>query len=550
LLGPLQFKPSETLSGFTDNVSFQRIAEISQNTAKIAWVRVSKNGVLVHGSEPLLLRGLTLDVYSGNDDSRGTARIWSRTTDPGGRDVQERHDLPPPRPRSPRWTQTITLLPTGTPVLFAMPGLCSLDDISTDSKPRYSPRDEELQMQSGEAIGQKITYTVESTGRVLAAPEDSERSFSDPINGGPPPVYPLQVSQYDKAIEDYARRPEVSGSDAAGPLAERRNKYKSVDALDPVIATNICNYLRNNFTYTLDLTDEKKIGDRDPLVAFLYDFKKGHCEYFAGAMTLMCQSLGMQARVVVGFKCDEYNTLLDQYIVRQNQAHAWVEVLDPSGEWRTYDPTSGRGADNLIASAGLWRHTLQLVQFLEYTWADSVVAYDSESRANLITNVDRSLTNTAINSSATPGKLRNWLNNHEDAFASKATNLLVAGLIAVVIVSVFLYLLERWQLSRRAKRIGLDDLPASDQLRLVRQLGFYDDLVRLLERHRIMRPGHQTPMEFSRSIEFLPSEVFDAVHRLTAIFYRVRYGRHELTAGQQRHLAAVIAKISLVMQRG
>ena len=43
------------------------------------------------------------------------------------------------------------------------------------------------------------------------------------------------------------------------------------------------------------------------MVAFLYDLKRGHCEYFAGAMALMCQSLGMQARVVTGFKCDEYN---------------------------------------------------------------------------------------------------------------------------------------------------------------------------------------------------------------------------------------------------
>jgi hypothetical protein len=84
-------------------------------------------------------------------------------------------------------------------------------------------------------------------------------------------------------------------------------------------------------------------------------------------------------------------------------------------------------------------------------------------------------------------------------------------------------------------------------LRLVRQLGFYDDLLRLLERHQITRPRHLTPLEFSRSIEFLPNEVFDAVHRLTAIFYRVRYGRHELSTAQQRHLAAVINKLNAAM---
>src|SRR3712207_8589126 len=52
-------------------------------------------------------------------------------------------------------------------------------------------------------------------------------------------------------------------------------------------------HLQTQFSYTLDLTDARKIIEgQDPLVAFLYDLKRGHCEYFAGAMALMCQSLG------------------------------------------------------------------------------------------------------------------------------------------------------------------------------------------------------------------------------------------------------------------
>jgi hypothetical protein len=175
------------------------------------------------------------------------------------------------------------------------------------------------------------------------------------------------------------------------------------------------------------------------------------------------------------------------------------------------------------------------------------VAYDRDSRANLISNVDRSLTSTAINGTVSSSRIRRWIEDHEDAFASRVTNILFAGMIAVVVVSIIWYLIERWRLSRRAKRIGLDDLPASDQLRLVRQLAFYDQLLQLLERHRIVRPHHLTPLEFSSSIDFLPNEVFDAIHRLTAIFYRVRYGRRPLTPAQQRHLSAVITKLSIIM---
>ncbi len=71
--------------------------------------------------------------------------------------------------------------------------------------------------------------------------------------------------------------------------------------------------------------------------------------------------------------------------------------------------------------------------------------------------------------------------------------------------------------------------------RSARQLGFGDELIQLLEKHRIVRPRHQTPLEFSNSLSFLPTEVYDVpVRRLTQIFYRIRYGQQEIDVeGQQ-----------------
>jgi len=80
-------------------------------------------------------------------------------------------------------------------------------------------------------------------------------------------------------------------------------------------------------------------------------------------------------------------------------------------------------------------------------------------------------------------------------------------------------------------------------MRLAQQLGFYDDLLLLLERHRISRPNHLTPMEFSESLLYLPSDVYAMVLRLTRLFYRVRYGRVELSPAQRRRLDNVIARI-------
>ena len=127
-------------------------------------------------------------------------------------------------------------------------------------------------------------------------------------------------------------------------------------------------------------------------------------------------------------------------------------------------------------------------------------------------------------------------------------NVVLSGIlllmIAVIAAAVGWYAWERWLLRRRAIRIGIESLPEDEQLRLARQLGFYDDLLRLLDHHRILRPAHLTPMEFSRSLSFLPSDAYDTIQRLTGLFYRVRFGRAELTDPQRRRLSTVISRLS------
>jgi hypothetical protein len=70
----------------------------------------------------------------------------------------------------------------------------------------------------------------------------------------------------------------------------------------------------------------------------------------------------------------------------------------------------------------------------------------------------------------------------------------------------------------------------------------------LLEKHKIVRPPNLTPMEFSRSITFVPSNVYDLVQRITEVFYRVRYGGAQLSPAQQNRLTTVIGKIERAMQ--
>ena len=103
---------------------------------------------------------------------------------------------------------------------------------------------------------------------------------------------------------------------------------------------------------------------------------------------------------------------------------------------------------------------------------------------------------------------------------------------------------ERLRLRRRAARIGISTLPMSEQMRLAKQLGFYDELLRLLGRHRMIRNAHQTPLEFSRSLLFLPGQTYDTIVRLTQLFYRIRFGGAKLSTAQRRHLSTVLDRLT------
>jgi hypothetical protein len=264
-------------------------------------------------------------------------------------------------------------------------------------------------------------------------------------------------------------------------------------------------------------------------------------------MTLLCQSIGMDARMVIGFKCDEYNNFNGCYVVRQAHAHAWTEVRTPKG-WIWFDPTSAR-EDVAMRQTTAWGRVKHFFDYLEYTWANAVIAYDRENRANLIRNMDASLVNASSRSAQTAGSVKRWFTDQENfvIFSSKLINGLIYLLIFAIIGAVGGFLWDRYKLRQRAKRIGLDGLPTPEQMRLARQLAFYDELLQLLERHNIRRPEYLTPMEFSNAIAFLPASVYDAIHRLTSIFYRIRYGRQSVSAEQQRRLHKTIDRIGEVL---
>lgn len=78
---------------------------------------------------------------------------------------------------------------------------------------------------------------------------------------------------------------------------------------------------------------------KDPVDYFLFDLKQDFCEYFASAMVVMLREVGVPARLVEGFTTGTYDSAANAYVVREQDAHAWVEVYFPQYGWIEFEPT-------------------------------------------------------------------------------------------------------------------------------------------------------------------------------------------------------------------
>ena len=159
----------------------------------------------------------------------------------------------------------------------------------------------------------------------------------------------------------------------------KKNRYEKAKAVE--------SYLQNNFGYTLEL----KAGGDQPLSDFLFNVREGHCEYFASSMAIMLRTQGIATRVVNGFQTGEYNEAAGVYVVKQKDAHSWVEVYFPKeNAWIPFDPTPFAGrtdAANAAASNGIVGKFNTYLVALETFWIQYFVAYDNQEQRSLFSSV-------------------------------------------------------------------------------------------------------------------------------------------------------------------
>lgn len=155
---------------------------------------------------------------------------------------------------------------------------------------------------------------------------------------------------------------------------------------------------QEDYYYTL----QPPVLGNNPVDGFLFNTRQGFCEHYASAFAVMMRSVGIPARIVLGYQGGEMNPMSDQLIVRQSDAHAWTEVWLEGFGWYRVDPTAavaperidaGMSGSMLNGAAAAWGlmapsaflHNLGLSwDAINAKWNDLVLGYGPENQSKLM----------------------------------------------------------------------------------------------------------------------------------------------------------------------
>jgi protein-glutamine gamma-glutamyltransferase len=276
-------------------------------------------------------------------------------------------------------------------------------------------------------------------------------------------------------------------------------------------ARAIENYLRQSYGYTLDLPDHETA---DPIAYFLFERKKGYCEYFASAMAVMLRTVGIPARLVNGFQSGTFNPISNQYVIRASDAHSWVEAYLESRGWTTFDPTpadpSAARPGGLLAKFSLWTDAADTF------WQDWVLRYDQGRQLILASQLQNSSRQLRMGWIASWGRsLGQWKSTLGawSAALGPALALLVALGAALVLGGP--RALRSLRLLHRVRRVREGQASAGDATVL------YERMLDVLRHRGFQKPAWFTPREFAAS---LPAETGMLVDQFTVAYNDLRFG--------------------------
>jgi protein-glutamine gamma-glutamyltransferase len=492
--------------GFSSSVELGKIGQLQPNLQTVMRIQVDNENYI--SSKNRKWRGIALDEFNN--------KFWRKSNFSGRQLIRNSDDVFTIKEKNIEFEvslQKIILEGTDTPVLFS---LSNPMNISGDMDTVLLDSDDSISTISD---SERLVYSVNS---IISSPT-SEVLARDNTNYSAAYSRYLQLPEMDNRIEELSKT-IVKSKNAT-------SRYEKSVAIE--------SYLKNTFSYTLDL----KAGGDEPLTDFLFDKKAGHCEYFASALAIMLRTQGVATRIVNGFQFGEYNQNSNIYIVKQKDAHSWVEVYFPETDsWIPFDATPFSGLNSGQSDATFYGKLSGYIESLETFWIQNFISYDKKNQRSLFKSVKMKFTSYQNSFSAWMSEMQkyivNWWNDlrGEKGFEARLYAIMYAiGLIVLTLVvcslSFFLgrkiWRLKLWQ---KAKRW----FGAKPKYQIVE---FYDRMTKALEKQGFTRANHQTPLEFVSDLN-IPEAM-----KITEDYQRVRFGNQTLSNSEMDEIEIWLREI-------
>ena len=302
----------------------------------------------------------------------------------------------------------------------------------------------------------------------------------------PPTPGTLELPKLDPRIREFAEE-RTAG---AGNAAARANALLQV--------------FRKGFRYSLEPND---VEGADPLARFLFETRVGHCEYFASSLAVLLRAVGIPARIANGYRGGEWNEYGGYFVVRQSDAHSWVEAwID--GEWQTLDSTPAGAPSAPSARLSAW---IDAARMRWYRYVVNYGASDQVEMAFAVRDGSRRLWQT-LGAFSLSDAIRRWRAGER----SESRWPLVA--LAAVLLGAVVFAWRR----RSVKRV--EDLvvrPGTEE---------YRRLLALLGKRGLQKGDADTADEFYERISSSLGSTAPPVAELTALYQAARFSGDAATA--------------------
>lgn len=528
-------------TGFAPRVELGRANQIEPSNREVFTVRWSDpRGAPIKWPQPLLLRGVVLGEWDPvkhewiRSESRSERRWWSRTIETNG-DIDDFERLGSLAASRTTYTQTVRMRSLATPQVFAqwVPVAIACDESRSFL---FNPETFEITETDTGRFGRFSTY------RLKVLPSPNQQEMID-IAGG-------SLS---------SNRPETKGFPVPGVReeAERILRERAPELLEPIdpekpdavwqrsrrIADVFTDYLRGpDFSYTLDLRRVTIRKDRDPIITFLREQRFGHCQYFASALCALCQSMRIDSRVVTGFVAVEYDDTLDHYVVRESNAHAWVEVRVGPINWRQFDPTSTEVLEELQAGRRSWADEFRWIyDRFDFLWNSRIVAFDGDVQATLAEEASVVARNRAERMLDWFKRTANRVNRY---FMLGPAGYIWLGVVFVVLVVGVMTIIT---IIRRRRMIRTAIGKASP--RVLREAGFYLDVLDAFALAGFPKPACRSPRTHVEMLAGLRPDLAKAALPLVDLFYEIRFGDRHVGAESRRRAEAEARELLVIAAR-